>query len=711
MKKRYVAKIFVLVVALVMLVSILVACGEQNAPALQSAQYDSQGNLIVTLTDGTVLDPIDVNSLHTYGEWRAFGDFYPTCEEKVFYRSCAQCGDVEFKLGSYDDHDFVIETTKATCQVEGKEQRKCTICGKEEEKVLPKVDHEWESVYQFDTTYHWKKCINCTATTTKVEHVVDESGYCTICNGILGDTVGVIYDLSTDGTYAEVIGYEGSAKRVIIASEYNGKPVKSIYSEAFMELAITSVVIPDSVTSIGDEAFFDCSSLSSVTIGNSVTSIGDNAFWGCDSLTSITIPDSVTSIGGMAFAYCYSLSSVTIGNSVTSIGNGVFDYCNEALYTTENSLKYVKVNGNPYYLLIETTNANLSTYNINAQTKYIGYMAFYGCQRLSSITIPDSVTSIGSSAFNACPSLTSVNYLGTIEQWCGITFGDYSANPLYYINELYLYGELVEDLVIPSTVTEIKDYAFYNCDSITSVTIPDSVTSIGYDAFYSCYSLSSVNYLGTIEQWCNITFGNPTANPLYYGAQLYLNGELVEDIVIPNTVTEIKAYAFYDCDSITSVTIPDSVTSIGEDTFSSCYSLSSVNYLGTIEQWCGITFDGSYANPLCYGAKLYLNGELVEDLVIPSTVTEIKDYAFRGCDSITSVTIPDSVTSIGDEAFYNCNNLSKVYYNGTEEEWSGISIGSSNYDLNYATRYYYSETEPVEEGNYWHYVGGIPTPW
>ena len=234
---------------------------------------------------------------------------------------------------------------------------------------------------------------------------------------------------------------------------------------------------------------------------------------------------------------------------------------------------------------------------------------------------------------------------------------------MYYAKKLYLNGELVEDLVIPNTVTEIKAYAFYSCNS-----------------------LSSVNYLGTIEQWCGITFGNYYgANPLNYAKKLYLNGELVEDLVIPNTVTEIKAYAFEGCTSIT-----------------------SVNYLGTIEQWCGITFGSSSANPLCNGAKLYLNGELVEDLVIPNTVTEIKAYAFYNCDSITSVTIPDSVTSIGYEAFYNCDSLSTVYYNGTKEEWSGIS-GNSN--LTGATRYYYSETEPTTSGNYWRYVEGVPTPW
>ena len=183
------------------------------------------------------------------------------------------------------------------------------------------------------------------------------------------------------------------------------------------------------------------------------------------------------------------------------------------------------------------------------------------------------------------------------------------------------------------------------------------------------------------------------------------------EVVIPNAITSIGTSAFYDCDSITSATIPDSVTSIGHNAFSSCSSLTSVNYLGTIEEWCGITFSSIDANPLNNGAKLYLNGELVEDLVIPNTVTEIKAYAFYNCDSITSVTIPDSVISIGSNAFSGCDSLSIVYYNGTEEEWSGISIGDYNYDLTAATRYYYSETEPVGSGNYWHYVGGVATPW
>ena len=242
--------------------------------------------------------------------------------------------------------------------------------------------------------------------------------------------------------------------------------------------SVKTVVIPDSITSIGRWAFGYCESLTSVTIPDSVTSIGDEAFNNCTRLTSITvkegnpkyssdeygvlfnkdktlliqypignkrtsytIPDSVTSIGEAAFWLCTSLTSVTIGNSVTSIGEAAFWSC-----------------------------TGLTRVTIPDSVTSIGDYAFFYCTGLTSVTIPNSVTSIGSSAFSMCVSLTSVT--------------------------------------IPDSVTSIGNGAFYFCTSLTRVTIPDSVTSIGDNAFISCTSLSDVYYTGSEEEWQSISIGD-----------------------------------------------------------------------------------------------------------------------------------------------------------------------------------------------------------
>ena len=287
----------------------------------------------------------------------------------------------------------------------------------------------------------------------------------------------------------------------------------------------------------------------------------------------------------------------------------------------------------------------------------IGDSAFSWCSSLTSVTIGDSVTTIGEDAFYRCSSLTSV-YITDLSAWCKIDFDDYYANPLRNGANLYLNNELVTDLVIPSDITEIKPYAFYDCSSLISVTIGDGVTIIGEDAFYRCSSLTSV-YITDLSAWCKIDFDDYYANPLRNGANLYLNNELVTDLVIPSDTTEIKAYAFEYCSSLTSVTIPDSVTAIGYEAFYNCSSLTSV-YISDLSAWCRINFGSYDENPLYYAKNLYLNNELVTDLVIPSDVTEINNYAFNNCSSLTSVAIPDSVTTIGSGAFSGCRSLTSV---------------------------------------------------
>ena len=524
--------------------------------------------------------------------------------------------------------------------------------------------HEWSKSLLYDQEFHWYECEECGEQKDKEKHTIQDQS-CTECEYII-PTEHIVYEVSEDGTYAIVVGYEGTETEVVIANEYNNLPVTSIGEDAFAYCdSLVSVTIPDSVTSIGYGAFAYCDSLVSVTIPDSVTSIGYTVFWGCSSLTSVTIPDSVTSIDYGTFFFCSSLVSVTIPDSVISIDSSAFYNCD-----------------------------SLMSVDIPNSVTYIGTSAFYNCDSLVSVTIPDSVTSISICAFEDCDSLTSIIVDENNKYYKSIDGNLYSKDGKTLIQ--YAIGKKDTSFEIPFGVTSIDDWgAFSGCDRLVNIDIPDSVEFIGFRAFEGCSSLTSVVIGDSVTSIGDNVFGgcdNLTSiivdeNNKYYksidgnlyskdGKTLvqYAIGKEDTSFEIPNSVTSIGFYAFYYCSSLVSVTIPDSVTSIGDWAFAGCAGLVNAT--------------------------------------IPDSVTSIGDWAFSGCSGLASVTIPDSVTSIGDNAFAYCDSLTEVYYNGSAAEWNSIYISSYGNDpLNNATRYYYSENQPTKDGNYWHWVDGEVVVW
>ena len=501
----------------------------------------------------------------------------------------------------------------------------------------------------------------------------------------------------------------------------------AVHCRAFTSSAITSIELPSTINMIEDDAFYSCSGLAGISVDNdnpfydsrnncnaiirtsdntlilgcgnsiipnSVDSIGKEAFLGCIGLTSINIPNSVKSIGKGAFAGCIRLTNIDIPNSVISIAEYAFDYCSDLTSITvdiDNRIYDSRDNCNAIIKTLEDSlilgcRNTIIPNSINS----IGYRAFANCDSLTNIEIPNSVIVIGNSSFYECRGLTSIT--------------------------------------IPNSVTVIGSSAFYECRGLTSATIGNSVTTIGSSAFFGCSNLADIvigNSVNSIESgafsstaWYNNqpdglvyagrvayrykgampagtsipwkdgtlgiasgAFSNRTSltsidipnSVITIGSDAFVNCSSLTNITIPNSVKSIGYYAFENCTSLTNVTIGNSVTTLGDYAFVNCNRLDTLNFNAInctdFSSWSSRQpFYNLNISTIIIGNSVqkipaYFAFHLpkLTNVIIGNSVITIGDKAFDICSSLTNVSIPNSVTTIGSCVFANCRKLNEVY--------------------------------------------------
>ena len=563
--------------------------------------------------------------------------------------------------------------------------------------------------------------VNCLNTATNIEIPSDVTGIggsaFSDCDRL--ETLVIPDGVTSIGEYAFYSC--NSLKSVVIGSN-----VTTIGNYAFCFCnKLVSVIIPDSVTSMGEHAFYDCNSLKSVSLGSGLTTISPSAFQKCSSLESIVIPNSVVSIGNKAFEECSSLTSITLGNSlneighyafrgasliksivipdsVTSIGNGVFGGWSSlesitlpfvGMSASSTSYAYSlfgyvfggdEFSGGVKTIQQYSNESNASFYiphklqTVTITGGNLGFGAFSNCNYLTSITLPNSVTSIGACAFKGCSSLTSLDIPNGVISIGQSAFADCSS---------------LTGITLPNNLTSIGANAFANCKLFTSIVIPSNVTSIGAGALSGCSALESITipFIGssTSTYSSSGSFGYIFGTTPYDGASAtrqYSDSTSFVEYYIPDSLTTVTVAggkigygAFYNCTKLTTITLGDNVTSMGDYAFYNCSSLRDIN-MGS-----GITTLGKYTFANCsdlrtitlgsgltnLGTYTFNDCSRLKTIVLSEGVTKLNNTLFTGCSALETINIPNSVVSVEDDTFpepkgLNATNYDHAFYLGNE---------------------------------------------
>jgi len=394
------------------------------------------------------------------------------------------------------------------------------------------------------------------------------------------------------------------------------------YTGSATELAIPATIEGKPVTAIDAYAFANCSSLTGITLPDGLTSIGSQAFYQCSNLASLTIPASIQTVGSGAFWSCGNLSgTITVPAGVTEIGSHTFSGC-----------------------------SLLEKIVLPSTVKSIGEYAFSNCSALTEINIPTGITELPDGVFNGCSILPKLVIPASVKTIGASAFSGCTQ---------------LEGLVIPEGVTTIGEKAFWNCKAMKSLSLPTTLTSVGVALFYQCTSLTDI-YVSDISTLMLSGESNRPAHANDLDKNLYLNGELITELEIPEGITEIPNGAFWHCAAITDVHFPESVKTIARSAFGYCNGLTEITLPAKLEE----ISDWSFGH--C---------ENLKSIRIPDSASKIGFMSFGGCSNLMSVVIPASVTEISASAFYNCTKLWHVLYQGTQTQWDAVTVGTNNTNL------------------------------
>ena len=557
-----------------------------------------------------------------------------------------------------------------------------------------------------------------------------------------------------------------------------GREVKTLKSGAFSQAtSLEEIDVPDNVTEmLLGNTFYKCSALKKARIGRGVKVIGNSAFSGCSSLKEVILSEGLTTIGQNTFNRCINLREINIPSTVGEIQYEAFAGCDSlekvdfASVECLCGIKYGNLNARPqpqsgrlYVNGKEVTELvvpegvtsigrfafydcpYIITLSLPSTLREIGSSAFTNCTGINSVVLPEGLTTIGAEAFVGCKYLIKISFPSTMEHvgsdcfgtknedlsilevadfasvksLCGIRFDEERSNPLVYAKALSIAGRKTTDLMIPEGVDTIRQYAFSGCSSLRSVRLPKSLKHIENRAFNNCTGLERVEY-PSMESLFSISYGS-YANPLYYGHNLYVDDQLITELEVPagvktinssclrggnivsvimgDDVTSIEALAFADSPYLQSVKFGRGVKNFGVACFQNCSRFNHAEF-PDLESFFRIEFPtaavGMDYNPLFYARHLYINGEEVQDLVIPDGIDVIGECALINCESVKSIKVPEGVTSISSCAFRGCRNLTAIELPATLQRISETSFA----DCESLSRITVAPENPVWDSRY-----------